>query len=225
VSESPLLHLKDISRIYKTGAEALTVLNGAELSLRRGEIVALVAPSGSGKSTLLHLAGLLEKPDGGEVIINGQNAGQLPDNSRTHIRLRTIGIVYQFHHLLPEFTALENISIPQMIAGKSKAASEIRATELLTKFGLEARKNHLPGKLSGGEQQRVAIARALANNPSLLLADEPTGNLDVATANIVFDELLRIVRSENVAALIATHNPELALRMDRQVSLREGRLV
>ena len=222
---SEILQLHDIRRTYKTGAESLTVLSGAQLALRRGEIVALVAPSGSGKSTLLHLAGLLEKPDGGAVIINGQDAGKLPDNARTEIRLHTIGIVYQFHHLLAEFSALENVALPQMIAGKSQVAAESRAMELLTKLGLAPRAQHLPGKLSGGEQQRVAIARALANNPSLLLADEPTGNLDVATANIVFDELLRIVRSENVAALIATHNPDLAQRMDRQVTLRDGILV
>ena len=220
-----ILRLSAIRRTYKTGSESLTVLDGVDLSLQRGEIVALVAPSGSGKSTLLHLAGLLEKPDGGAVIINGKDAGKLPDQARTDIRLRTIGIVYQFHHLLAEFTALENIALPQMIAGKSKEAAESRAEDLLAKLGLAARKSHLPGKLSGGEQQRVAIARALANNPSLLLADEPTGNLDVHTANIVFDELLHIVRSENVAALIATHNPDLASRMDRQVALRDGRLV
>jgi lipoprotein-releasing system ATP-binding protein len=203
----------------------LTVLNGVDLSLARGEIVALVAPSGSGKSTLLHLAGLLEKPDGGAVIIDGRDAGQLPDQDRTEIRLRRIGIVYQFHHLLAEFTALENIALPQMIAGKSAAEAEKRAMVLLDKLGLAARAGHLPGKLSGGEQQRVAIARALANQPALLLADEPTGNLDVGTANIVFEELLRIVRSENVAALIATHNPELASRMDRQMTLQGGKLV
>ncbi|HEY1857045.1 ABC transporter ATP-binding protein [Acidocella sp.] len=219
-----ILVLKNISRTYKTESEALTVLDGADLSLRQGEIVALVAPSGSGKSTLLHLAGLLEKPDGGAVLINGEDAGTLGDAARTKIRLHTIGIVYQFHHLLPEFTALENVTLPQMIAGKSRPEAELRSHELLSKLGLAARANHLPGKLSGGEQQRVAIARALANNPSILLADEPTGNLDVHTADIVFDELLRIVRSENVAALIATHNPELARRMDRQLSLRDGRL-
>ncbi len=220
-----ILVLQSIGRTYHTGDGSLTVLNGADLTLKRGEIVALVAPSGSGKSTLLHLAGLLEKPDGGAVIINGEDAGKLPDDARTKIRLHTIGIVYQFHHLLPEFSALENIALPQMIAGKPKAEAEARAEQLLAKLGLAKRKNHLPGKLSGGEQQRVAIARALANNPSLLLADEPTGNLDVATATIVFDELLHIVRSENVAALIATHNPDLALRMDRQMSLQNGRLV
>jgi lipoprotein-releasing system ATP-binding protein len=222
---SELLVLRDITRTYQTESESLTVLDGANLTLARGEIVALVAPSGSGKSTLLHLAGLLEKPDGGAVVINGQDAGQLPDARRTEIRLRGIGIVYQFHHLLPEFTALENISLPQMIAGVAQPAAESRAMELLEKLGLKPRANHLPGKLSGGEQQRVAIARALANRPALLLADEPTGNLDVTTANTVFEELLRVVRSENVAALIATHNPELAARMDRQYTLRDGKLI
>jgi lipoprotein-releasing system ATP-binding protein len=222
---SEILALYDLRRTYRTDSEALTVLNGASLSLRRGEIVALVAPSGSGKSTLLHLAGLLEKPDGGRVVINGQDTGALGDAARTEIRLKTIGIVYQFHHLLPEFTALENIALPQMIAGKARKAAEARGMELLEKLGLAARARHLPGKLSGGEQQRVAIARALANAPALLLADEPTGNLDVGTADVVFAELLQLVRGENVGALIATHNPELAGRMDRQLTLREGRLV
>ena len=222
---SSLLRLAAIRRTYRSGDEALTVLNGATLTLDRGEIVALLAPSGSGKSTLLHLAGLLEKPDAGAVLIDGVDAGQLPDTRRTQIRLRTIGIVYQFHHLLAEFTALENIALPQMIAGAPRAAAEARARELLGKFGLTARAGHLPGKLSGGEQQRVAIARALANRPALLLADEPTGNLDVATANVVFEELLRVVRSENTAALVATHNPELAARMDRRLTLRDGVLV
>jgi len=222
---SEILVLQDIQRVYKTGDEALAVLKGASLSLAAGEIVALVAPSGSGKSTLLHLAGLLERPDGGAVIIDGRNAGTLNDTVRTDTRLRRIGIVYQFHHLLPEFTALENISVPQMIAGVTEKAAQARGMELLEKFGLAARAAHLPGKLSGGERQRVAIARALANRPALLLADEPTGNLDVATSDIVFEELLRIVRSENVAALIATHNPELAARMDRRLTLRDGVLV
>lgn len=220
-----LLQMQDISRTYKTGVESLTVLAGAALGVRRGEIVALVAPSGAGKSTLLHLAGLLEKPDGGTIVVDGEDAGELPDAARTNIRLRKIGFVYQFHHLLAEFTALENISLPQMIAGRDQAQANRRSLELLEKFGLSARAKHLPGKLSGGEKQRVAIARALANNPALLLADEPTGNLDVGTANIVFEELLRVVKSENVAALIATHNPELAARMDRQVSLQDGILV
>jgi lipoprotein-releasing system ATP-binding protein len=221
---SDILVLSNLARIYKNEGESLTVLDRASLTLSRGEIVALVAPSGSGKSTLLHLAGLLEKPDGGAVLINGADAGKQADAQRTAIRLHTIGIVYQFHHLLPEFTALENIALPQMVAGKSEREANKRALELLTKLGLAPRAGHLPGKLSGGEQQRVAIARALANKPSLLLADEPTGNLDVATADIVFSELIRIVRAENVAALIATHNPELARRMDRQITLRDGKL-
>ncbi len=219
-----ILSLNAIRRAYKSGEGSLTVLNGAELTLSRGEIVALVAPSGSGKSTLLHLAGLLEKPDAGSVIIDGQNASTLSDAGRTALRLKHIGFVYQFHHLLAEFTALENISIPQMVAGVSPRDANNRSMELLEKFGLGQRASHLPGKLSGGEKQRVAIARALANHPSLLLADEPTGNLDVVTSNIVFEELLHVVRSENTAALIATHNPELAARMDRQVKLRDGRL-
>jgi lipoprotein-releasing system ATP-binding protein len=220
-----ILQLQNLIRTYQGGDESLTVLNGASLSLNRGEIVALVAPSGAGKSTLLHLAGLLEKPDGGAVIINGTDAGKLGDHERTEIRLRTIGIVYQFHHLLPEFSALENISLPQMIAGKSQQKAEKRSMDLLSKLGLAARRQHLPGKLSGGEQQRVAIARALANEPAILLADEPTGNLDIATAEIVFNELLHLVRSENVAALIATHNPDLASRMDRQLTLQNGKLL
>jgi lipoprotein-releasing system ATP-binding protein len=217
--------MQGICRTYKSGAEALTVLDGATLGVRRGEIVALVAPSGAGKSTLLHLAGLLEKPDSGTVIVDGDDAGALPDAARTNIRLRKIGFVYQFHHLLAEFTALENITLPQMIAGRGQAQADRRSMALLEKFGLAARAGHLPGKLSGGEKQRVAIARALANAPALLLADEPTGNLDVGTANIVFEELLRVVKLENVAALIATHNPDLAARMDRQVTLRGGQLV
>ena len=221
---SDILVLSNLARIYKSEGESLTVLSRANLTLSRGEIVALVAPSGAGKSTLLHLAGLLEKPDGGAVLINGTDAGKQADAKRTAIRLTTIGIVYQFHHLLPEFTALENIALPQMVAGKSEQEANKRALELLTKLGLAPRAGHLPGKLSGGEQQRVAIARALANKPSLLLADEPTGNLDVATADIVFSELIRIVRAENVAALIATHNPDLARRMDRQITLRDGKL-
>ena len=180
---------------------------------------------GAGKSTLLHVAGLLDRPDGGSVLIEGRDVGGLPDAARTAIRRDTIGFVYQFHHLLPEFTALENVVLPQMIAGRTRRAAEERARLLLSTFGLGARLGHLPGKLSGGEQQRVAIARALANGPQLLLADEPTGNLDVATAEAVFAELLAIVRDHGVAALVATHNPDLAARMDRTVTLRDGRLV
>jgi len=219
------LVLLDVRRTYRTEAGELPILRGVDFSLHAGEIVALVAPSGSGKSTLLHLAGLLEQPDGGTVQVLGRDAGTLPDVERTAIRRDTIGFVYQFHHLLGEFSALENVILPQLIAGKSRAEAATRARALLTAFGLAERVDHLPGKLSGGEQQRVAIARALANAPAVLLADEPTGNLDVATASVVFDELLRIVREQNVAALIATHNPELAARMDRVVTLRDGKIV
>ncbi len=221
----PALELRDVRRAYRTEAGALAVLTGADLRLAPGEIVALVAPSGSGKSTLLHLAGLLERPDGGRVLVAGRDAGALSDRERTAIRRDSIGFVYQFHHLLGEFSAMENVVLPQMIAGTAKTVAEARAASLLGAFGLAARVRHLPGKLSGGEQQRVAIARALANAPAVLLADEPTGNLDVATAGIVFDELLATVRKHGVAALIATHNPDLAARMDRTVTLREGRVV
>jgi lipoprotein-releasing system ATP-binding protein len=219
------LALRDVRRVYRTGAGELPVLRGADLTLHAGEIVALVAPSGAGKSTLLHLAGLLEQPDGGSVFVEGRDAGALSDAARTAIRRDTIGFVYQFHHLLGEFSALENVVLPQMIAGRSRKAAAERAMTLLAAFGLEARARHPPGKLSGGEQQRVAIARALANAPKVLLADEPTGNLDVATASVVFEELLSMVRGQNVAALIATHNPDLAARMDRTVTLRDGKVV
>jgi lipoprotein-releasing system ATP-binding protein len=220
----PLI-LQGITRVYRGDAGELPVLRGADLTVRAGEIVALVAPSGAGKSTLLHVAGLLDRPDGGSVLIDGRDAGGLPDVARTATRRDLIGFVYQFHHLLPEFTALENVVLPQMIAGRSRRVAEDHARSLLTTFGLGARLGHLPGKLSGGEQQRVAIGRALANRPKLLLADEPTGNLDVATAEAVFVELLAIVRDQGVAALIATHNPDLAARMDRTVTLRDGILV
>ncbi|MCE2762059.1 MAG: ABC transporter ATP-binding protein [Acetobacteraceae bacterium] len=224
MNEAPL-RLADVERRYRTEAGELPVLLGADLTITAGEIVALVAPSGTGKSTLLHLAGLLEKPDGGEVFIAGQAAGSLSDEARTTIRRTTIGFVYQFHHLLPEFTAAENIILPQLAAGKTSAAATQRAKDLLSIFGLQARLDHRPGKLSGGEQQRVAIARALANQPRLLLADEPTGNLDVATSDRVFAELLEQVRGQGLAALIATHNPDLARRMDRVVTLRDGKIV
>jgi lipoprotein-releasing system ATP-binding protein len=219
------LVLRGVGRSYRTGDTSLVVLAGAELTLRPGEIVALVAPSGTGKSTLLHLAGLLERPDAGQVLVNGLDTGTLSDPERTRLRRDSIGFVYQFHHLLAEFSALENVVLPQMIAQVGRAAARARAGELLGSLGLGERLDHLPGKLSGGEQQRVAIARALANAPLLLLADEPTGNLDVATAAVVFDQLLRVVRTQNVAALIATHNPELAARMDRRVTLTGGRVV
>jgi lipoprotein-releasing system ATP-binding protein len=219
------LELRGVRRTYRSGDAQLHVLRGADLTLHAGEIVALVAPSGVGKSTLLHLAGLLEQPDGGQVFVQGRDAGTLGDAQRTLIRRDRIGFVYQFHHLLGEFSALENVVLPQLIAGKPRGAARERATALLAGLGLGPRVRHLPGKLSGGEQQRVAIARALANAPAVLLADEPTGNLDVGTAAAVFEELLRVVRGQGVAALIATHNPDLAARMDRTVTLRDGKVV
>ena len=219
------LVLKDVHRTYTGEAAEVRVLRGVDLTLRSGEIVALVAPSGVGKSTLLHIAGLLDRPDRGNVLVDGKDAGNLADAARTAVRRDTIGFVYQFHHLLGEFTALENVALPRMIAGGSRRDAEKRAAELLGAFGLGNRLRHLPGKLSGGEQQRVAIARALANTPRVLLADEPTGNLDVETAETVFFELVGRVRDAGVAALIATHNPELAARMDRIVRLRDGKLV
>lgn len=218
------LVLHGVQRVYRGAAGELPVLRGVDLTLRAGEIVALVAPSGAGKSTLLHVAGLLDRPDGGSVIVEGREVGGLADAARTAVRRDTIGFVYQAHHLLAEFTALENVVLPQLIAGTSRRDATARATALLGSLGLAARTGHLPGKLSGGEQQRVAIARALANRPKVLLADEPTGNLDVATAEIVFAQLLATVRDQGLAALIATHNPDLAARMDRTVTLRDGRV-
>jgi len=219
------LVLRGVRRVYRGEAGDLPVLRGADLALRAGEIVALVAPSGAGKSTLLHVAGLLDQPDGGTVLVEGRDAGTLPDAARSAVRRDTIGFVYQFHHLLAEFSALENVVIPQLIAGRPRRDAITRAMTLLASFRLAARASHLPGKLSGGEQQRVAIARALANQPKVLLADEPTGNLDVGTAGVVFEELLATVRGQGLAALIATHNADLAARMDRTVTLRDGRIV
>ncbi len=224
MSDSPLI-MRNVQRTYRGEAGDLPVLRGVDLELHAGEIVALVAPSGTGKSTLLHLAGLLERPDGGQVLIDNRDCGALGDPDRTAIRRDRVGFVYQFHHLLGEFTALENLVLPQMIAGVRRREAETRARGLLGSFGLGNREGHLPGKLSGGEQQRVAIGRALANRPAVLLADEPTGNLDVGTSDVVFDELLKIVRGQGVAALIATHNTELAARMDRTITLRDGRAV
>jgi lipoprotein-releasing system ATP-binding protein len=218
------LSLRNVGRVYRSDAGDLPVLRGVDLVVRAGEIVALVAPSGTGKSTLLHLAGLLEQPDSGQVLIDGRDCGALGDGERTSIRRLRVGFVYQFHHLLAEFSALENVVLPQMIAGVARKAAEARGRELLGAFGLGARTEHLPGKLSGGEQQRVAIARALANKPGILLADEPTGNLDVGTSENVFAELLNIVRDQGVAALIATHNGDLARRMDRTVTLADGKV-
>jgi lipoprotein-releasing system ATP-binding protein len=218
----PALQLVGIVRRFRQGGERLQVLAGASLSVRPGEAVALVGPSGAGKSTLLQIAGLLERPDDGEVSIAGHACNDLPDAQRTAIRRRRIGFVYQYHHLLPEFSALENVVIPQMIAGRGRREAAERAKRLLAHVGLAQRLAHRPARLSGGEQQRVAIARALANRPLLLIADEPTGNLDPHTADQVFDLLLTLVRRGGLAALIATHNHELAQRMDRVLALREG---
>ncbi len=216
------LELADIVMTFEQGGASLEVLRGASLSLSAGEIVALVGPSGAGKSTLLHIAGLLERPSGGAVRLRGESCGDLSDDRRTELRRGIVGFVYQFHHLLPEFTALENIVLPQMIAGTARREARVRAHELLAAVGLGERETHRPGKLSGGEQQRVAIARALANSPRLLIADEPTGNLDQHTADDVFSMLLETVRQTGVAALIATHNTELAARMDRVLALSDG---
>ncbi len=220
-----VLSLAGVTRRFVQGGATLDVLTGADLTVRAGEIVALVGPSGSGKSTLLQLAGLLERPDDGEIAIGGRACGKLGDAERTRLRREALGFVYQQHHLLPEFSAIENVIVPQMIAGVPRADAKARARELLGRMGLGERLDHRPGQLSGGEQQRVAICRALANRPKLLLADEPTGNLDPATSDAVFAELLALVRDEGLAALIATHNPELAGRMDRRVGVRGGLIV
>ncbi len=219
------LILKDVKRSFTQGDTELKVLNGVNLEVEQGEIIALVGPSGSGKSTLLQIAGLLEKPDSGEVHISDNECGKLADNVRTMYRRDYLGFVYQYHNLLPEFTALENVLMPLMIAGKNDKNSKERAKWLLKKMGLVDRMTHRPTELSGGEQQRVAIARALANTPKLLLADEPTGNLDPKTSSIVFEELLRLVRETGLSAIIATHNPELASQMDRKISLKAGELI
>nr|WP_026304709.1 ABC transporter ATP-binding protein [Kaistia granuli] len=214
-----------VERHYKEGSGKLSILTGADLAVYPGETVALVAPSGAGKSTVLHLAGLLERPDAGEVEIGGRLAGSLGDAERTAIRRLQIGFVYQFHHLLPEFSALENVMMPQLIRGLPKKEAARRAAELLSYMKLDARKAHRPSELSGGEQQRVAIARAVANAPRLLLADEPTGNLDPKTSHYVFDALDALVRASGLAALIVTHNMELAGRMDRRITLEAGKIV
>ncbi len=217
-----VLALKDVRRSFKQGASKLEVLRGVSLSVKPGELVALVGPSGCGKSTLLHIAGLLEQADSGEIWIGGKNGATLADDQRSALRRDSMGFVYQYHHLLREFSALENIVVPQMIAGRARAEARSRAEELLSLVGLAKRATHRPAELSGGEQQRVAIARALANKPQLLLADEPTGNLDEHTADEVFGVLLRLVRDAGLAALIATHNTALAARMDRRLTLHEG---
>ena len=223
--EIPILFLHQIERTYKQGDATLHILNNAELALWAGQSVALVAPSGAGKSTLLHIAGLLEHADHGDVYIDGQPTAALPDSERTRIRRNEVGFIYQSHRLLPEFTALENVVMPQMIRGLSRAEAKKRGAELLDYLGLGARLNHRPSELSGGEQQRVAIARAVANAPRILLADEPTGNLDVHTADRVFDALAQLVRASGLATIIATHNMELAARMDRRVTIKDGLVV
>src|SRR3954454_23728207 len=221
----PVIYLHEIKRQYQQGEATLTILDGAKLALWAGQSVALVAPSGSGKSTLLHVAGLLETPDEGEVYVSGVPTSQLSDIERTHIRRTDIGFVYQSHRLLPEFSALENVMLPQMIRGLKRSETVKRATEILAYLGLGDRIKHRPSELSGGEQQRVAIARAVANAPRVLLADEPTGNLDPSTADHVFGALMQLVKATRVAMLIATHNMELASRMDRRVSLVDGQVV
>ncbi|WP_297512972.1 ABC transporter ATP-binding protein [uncultured Caulobacter sp.] len=220
----PILALRGVERVYKTEAGDLPVLRGVDLDVYPGEVVGLIGPSGSGKSSLLHSAGLLEHPDAGLVALEGRDCSRLSERARTRIRLGTVGFVYQFHHLLPEFTALENVAMPLTIAGKRRKDAEARALELLESLGLGARVHHQPAQMSGGEQQRVAIARALANRPKLLLADEPTGNLDPATSAAVFQALYEVARQQGVAALIATHNMELARYMDRVMALKNGHL-
>ena len=222
--ESPALHLEAIERRYRQGDETLVILSGVTLSVWPGESVALIAPSGAGKSTLLHIAGLLEHPNAGEVWIGDQATTQLADSERTAIRRADIGFVYQSHHLLPEFSAMENVMLPQMIYGLDKREARTRSTELLDFLGLGKRLEHRPAELSGGEQQRVALARAVANAPRILLADEPTGNLDPHTAEHVFGTLEKLVRASGLAAVIATHNLDLADRMSRRVTIREGKL-
>ncbi|MGO3932867.1 ABC transporter ATP-binding protein [Rhodopseudomonas pseudopalustris] len=223
--EVPVVYLHDIKRQYVQGESVLTILGGAKLALWAGQSVALVAPSGSGKSTLLHIAGLLEHPDEGEVYIGGTATSGLSDAERTQIRRTDIGFVYQSHRLLPEFSALENVMLPQMIRGLKRSETVSRSKEILGYLGLGDRITHRPAELSGGEQQRVAIARAVANAPRVLLADEPTGNLDPHTADHVFQALMQLVRATQVAMLIATHNMELAHRMDRRVSIQDGQVI
>jgi lipoprotein-releasing system ATP-binding protein len=225
VTTAPVLSLRGVRRTYKTGDIQLNVLDGVDLDIAPGEIVGLIGPSGSGKSSLLHAAGMLERPSGGDVLINGEAAWDLGDDVRTEIRRNKIGFVYQFHHLLPEFDAINNVALPAFIAGRSRREALAEAERLLRIMGLGARTHHQPAQLSGGEQQRVAIARAMINNPVLILADEPTGNLDPDTSTIVFGALSDLVRKEGAAALIATHNLELAKYMDRVMSLDHGKLV
>jgi lipoprotein-releasing system ATP-binding protein len=221
----PLLVVRALRRTYVTGDKILEVLKGVDLSVTAGEIVGLVGPSGSGKSSLLHAAGLLERPTAGAIVIGGQDCGAMSDKVRTRIRLEFIGFVYQFHHLLAELSALENVALPAMMAGRSRGQARRRAETLLGQLGLAGRLGHQPAELSGGEQQRVAVARALTNSPRLLLADEPTGNLDPATSQAVFQNIHDLVRLTGVAALVATHNLDLARHMDRVLALEDGRLI
>ncbi|MDE2385315.1 MAG: ABC transporter ATP-binding protein [Alphaproteobacteria bacterium] len=221
----PTLELHGIARVYGEGEQALEIFRNLSLTINPGEIVGMIGPSGAGKSSLLHIAGLLEKPTAGEVVIAGQNCSEMDDKTRTAVRRIGIGFVYQFHHLLPEFSALENVVMPQLIAGAGKAAAEKRGRDLLGRMKLSHRLEHRPAELSGGEQQRVAIARAIANRPLLLLADEPTGNLDPPTGEMVHQEFVRLIREEGLAALVATHNIEFAQRMSRVVRLSNGALV
>lgn len=221
---SPVLRLRGVTRTYTTGQGELTVLKGVDLDIQPGELVGLIGPSGSGKSSLLHAAGLLERPTSGEIRIDGEDVGALDERARTRLRLRSVGFVYQFHHLLPEFDARDNVALPMRIAGYPEAEARARAETALASLGLAERTRHQPAQMSGGEQQRVALARALANGPRLLLADEPTGNLDPATSQAVFETLQTLVKETGVAALIATHNMELAGHMDRVFALKDGHL-
>ncbi len=223
--QPPILYLHAIDRRYRQGLAMLEILKGAELAVWPGQSVALVAPSGAGKSTLLHIAGLLEHPDSGEVYINQVATSHMSDTARTQIRRTEIGFIYQAHHLLPEFSALENVILPQMIRGLARREASRRAAELLSYLGLKDRLEHRPAELSGGEQQRVAIARAVANAPRILLADEPTGNLDPRTSEQVFSALNQLVRASGLAAIIATHNRDIAARMDRRVTLKDGQVL
>jgi lipoprotein-releasing system ATP-binding protein len=223
--ETPVIFLHQVERRYHQGDATLEILKRAELAVWPGQSVALVAPSGAGKSTLLHIAGLLEQPDAGEVYLDGVATAGLSDAARTRLRRNAIGFVYQAHHLLPEFSALENVMLPQMIRGLSRTDAEARATELLSYLGLGERLTHRPAELSGGEQQRVAIARAVSNVPRLLLADEPTGNLDPHTSDHVFHALRQLIKASGLTVVLATHNMEIAARMDRRVTLREGQIV
>jgi lipoprotein-releasing system ATP-binding protein len=222
IDSRPVLQLEGLKRSFHQGAREIRVLDGASAALAGGQAVALVGPSGAGKSTLLHIAGLLEAPDGGSVLVNGQDCAAMSDDERTRVRRAHMGFIYQFHQLLPEFSALENVVLPQMIRGVPRSAAAARAAELLSAVGLGERLDHRPAELSGGEQQRTSICRALANRPKLILADEPTGNLDPKTSELVFGELIALIEHTGVAALIATHNMELARRMHRVLRLEGG---